>query len=568
MTNKLFVALVLMFSFLGLYCEVDKTLIVNLDADSAMVSEVPGPSSVDVSIRRLWQILKEKGVDDAVFYAKQKKIPLDVNGQLQVIISERSSISKTSVIAPIAKLNSEMKYHLIETKVNYLGGRVLCRLGDQVHCRIPLENVLLMADGDVTLYLPIRMRSHVVSEGVETIEAGKLQNLTPFRGADVKVCVLDLGFENSDLVKGSELPQDFTVVNFRDDGVTNEGIHGTACAEIVHDIVPDAQIYGATVLYITDIIPAADWMIQNDIDVISSSLGHFFGPGDGTGFENYAAHILKQNGIQYVTSAGNEGDVSWNGSFSDSDADGWHNFASDDEILAFYVPGYYTVSAALKWNDWGAWSDDQMDWAGASQDFDLYLWYQHPQTKEWILISEATSDNRQPQYKYPYEGVGYYYLTSSSYWGVSIRKHQASRNVFFNLSLEKTNASHIQYAKSDMSLSMPADSPNIIAVGATDALTDDLETYSSRGPTLDGRIKPDVTAPSHVTTSSQTYGPRGFSGTSASCPHMAGLIALFKSRTPYSVDQIVNMIYARVLNLGAEGFDNLFGRGRIRVGGQ
>ena len=47
-----------------------------------------------------------------------------------------------------------------------------------------------------------------------------------------------------------------------------------------------------------------------------------------------------------------------------------------------------------------------------------------------------------------------------------------------------------------------------------------------------------------------------------------GLFALFKSRTPFSPDQIVSTIYARVLDLGAAGLDNLFGRGRIRVGSE
>ena len=149
---------------------------------------------------------------------------------------------------------------------------------------------------------------------------------------------------------------------------------------------------------------------------------------------------------------------------------------------------------------------------------------------------------------------------------MAIRKHSASRNVFFNLFVLVHTT--MEYANASGSIGIPADSANIIAVGATDAITDALHNYSSQRPNLDGRLKPDVSAPSGVSTSTLTYGQRGFYGTSAACPHMAGLIALFKSRTPYSVDQLLKVIYARVLDLGTSGFDNMFGRGRIRVGCQ
>jgi subtilisin family serine protease len=113
------------------------------------------------------------------------------------------------------------------------------------------------------------------------------------------------------------------------------------------------------------------------------------------------------------------------------------------------------------------------------------------------------------------------------------------------------------------SINVPADSPNAIAVGATDWSDDGAHLYSSRGPTSDKRVKPDLTAPSGVST--ETYGKFSFYGTSSSTAHVAGAIALLKEKTFFSAEQILEIIKARVLDLGAVGKDNLYGDGRLKL---
>ena len=90
-----------------------------------------------------------------------------------------------------------------------------------------------------------------------------------------------------------------------------------------------------------------------------------------------------------------------------------------------------------------------------------------------------------------------------------------------------------------------------------------IEAFSSRGPTTDGRIKPDIAAPDGV--SNATYG--NFSGTSAASPHVAGAAALVLQIDPcFSPTQTGTTLQSAVIDLGAAGKDNTFGSGRLLLG--
>lgn len=91
-------------------------------------------------------------------------------------------------------------------------------------------------------------------------------------------------------------------------------------------------------------------------------------------------------------------------------------------------------------------------------------------------------------------------------------------------------------------LATPADGDSVLAIGAEDSLGT-AATFSSRGPTADGRLKPDFSAPGVAvwlavpTGAGITFG-RG-SGTSFAAPLMAGAAALFLAVHPGAEPMVV-----------------------------
>ena len=79
-------------------------------------------------------------------------------------------------------------------------------------------------------------------------------------------------------------------------------------------------------------------------------------------------------------------------------------------------------------------------------------------------------------------------------------------------------------------------------MGAADILATLSRSKSSaaRGPTPDGRVKPDIVGADNV--HSAAYG-EPFPGTSQASPHVAGLAALVKQRFPdYTPQQVTNYL--------------------------
>ncbi|HUG43353.1 MAG TPA: S8 family serine peptidase [Acidobacteriota bacterium] len=96
-----------------------------------------------------------------------------------------------------------------------------------------------------------------------------------------------------------------------------------------------------------------------------------------------------------------------------------------------------------------------------------------------------------------------------------------------------------------------------------------VAAFSSRGPTLDGRLKPDVVAPGHTIRSAQngtTNGYVTFSGTSMASPFVAGAVALALNANPgLTPAQAKALLAATAQHRGAEGSNADWGAGLVDV---
>jgi len=97
-----------------------------------------------------------------------------------------------------------------------------------------------------------------------------------------------------------------------------------------------------------------------------------------------------------------------------------------------------------------------------------------------------------------------------------------------------------------------------------------LASFSSLGPTNctpngASAIKPDIAAPGVDVRSAWPGGGYQFlSGTSMATPHIAGVVALIRDANPnLTVQQVKQIIYENVLDLGTPGEDNSYGHGLI-----
>jgi len=110
----------------------------------------------------------------------------------------------------------------------------------------------------------------------------------------------------------------------------------------------------------------------------------------------------------------------------------------------------------------------------------------------------------------------------------------------------------------------PADGDSVIAVGAVRS-DGSLATFSSRGPTADGRIKPDVVAMGVSVVGASPNNPGGYSlvsGTSMSTPQVAGVCALILQAHPQLTPWEVREALRNTASL-AEKPNNDYGWGLI-----
>jgi serine protease AprX len=94
-----------------------------------------------------------------------------------------------------------------------------------------------------------------------------------------------------------------------------------------------------------------------------------------------------------------------------------------------------------------------------------------------------------------------------------------------------------------------------------------LSSFSSRGPTADNRVKPDICAPGEGIVAARAGTTTSYaraSGTSMSAPFVAGVVALMLAANPdLTPGEVKEMLTRTAIDFGAPGPDSEYGSGRL-----
>lgn len=471
--------------------------------------------------------------------------------KLESALWERSAAAKPARVVVVLVPAAGEASAIDTTALAALGVEILAQSKSLLRASVPTASLRAVAELPSVAFVRRPHRPHAqqtLSEGLARIRALE-HHATGAKGQGVKVAVIDGGFKDAD-----KLPEDLPVRRWQRD-YTGEGIyartnaHGTACAEIIYDVAPEAELYLYKVADEVDLENAKDRCIQNGVAVVSYSATWVnTGFGDGRGLICDIVNDAADHGILWVNAVGNYAQKHYAGFWRDGDADNRHDFAAGDDALNFVAEVGNAIRVTLTWDDWPT----------TTEDYDLYLYYQDA---AGTLEEVANSTDRQGNGGAPVEFIEYFAGRAGIYGISVVRDGEAAPQ-----RLRVWSWHHdLEYSVPASSLGIPSDARGALSVGAIRHDQWDLgmlARYSSRGPTADGRVKPDLVAPAGVSTAS--YGANGFAGTSAAAPHVAGAAALLKSANPsLTRDELWDALVAATVDLGAAGKDDSTGYGKL-----
>lgn len=386
-------------------------------------------------------------------------------------------------------------------------------------------------------------------------------------GAGVRIAVIDMGF-GTQLAAGQargDLPPARRLSLHSFDaagglaganayGGTTD--HGDVVAQAVYDFAPRATYLFVNYHTVDDFIAATDWIATQHVDIVVHANNFLDGPFDGTSPAARAVDRAAAAGTLWVNSAGNYGQKAWHGAWHDVDGDGYHDWSAPWTITR-------TGDAAITFHS--GWTNP----VGAQvSDIDMVI-ERLQADGSWAVV--ARGGERQRDGAAPLErvsgfrpGAGTYrmrlQLVAGPPPGGELTLYSREDNI---------PAALLGQSWSPRSTPTPADAAGAIAVAAVDWRSGNLMPYSSRGPTLDGRRKPDLTGPTG-TRVFRRGGELPTGGTSISAPNVAGAAAVLLSSARAAgqrpgAAELRALLERDAADLGPPGPDTDFGVGRVRL---
>ena len=377
-------------------------------------------------------------------------------------------------------------------------------------------------------------------------------------GAGVTVAVIDSGFAGLAAAQAAgRLPAGVIKGDFCGGAFSTASSHGTAVAEVVRELAPAARLVLVCSEGVAALAAAKDFALARDASIINHSNGFYNqGRGDGLGAPGTPDATVADahaKGALWVQAAGNSAGTHWAGTFSGPDGT-YHAWVPGDRLNRISVDAGRLGCAYLRWDDWPR----------TDQDFDLYI-----VDAAGGFASGAQGARRQDGRQPPTEAACVRNDGPAATYSIAIWRRHATETPRMEV-IASSAVGTFEHSVAGGSIIDPGASPSAFAVTAICAQTRTLEAYSSRGPTLDGRTKPDISGPAGLSTF--TFGPSwgcgdGFGGTSAAAPAVAGAAALAEQALATTDPRVVaGFLQARAIDLGPPGRDNAFGAGALSLG--
>lgn len=398
-----------------------------------------------------------------------------------------------------------------------------------------------------------------------------------FRGAGVKVGVVD--YFNMAVWNTTENGPKPTVANGRvfcqdtggfelcngTDILDYDGYdHGLAIVEILKDMAPDAEIYVATVGTLADLKAAIDWFASKGVTILNRSLGSAYdGPGDGTGPSADVVNYAASRGITWFNAGGDQAGEKYLRLTIPTtlSASGYVDFDSGPNSDTWLrLDGNYLFFDGIRWSDWynAAKTDYSVEfWAPKSGTYNaLYYLNANPKSSEVLPLAsyntsqyyfgESKVDASQVFGAPPLEATDLFVGTPNYYGRDSDGNGQGDGMIYMRI--RKNSSTPVGAAPDTLEILLDhgylergstsgsgaaafIDSRNHALVSVDFGWVYAPGDYgtvgptASQGPTNDGRIKPDVSAPGQVT--SIAWGGI-FYGSHVASPVAAGIGALLQ----------------------------------------
>jgi hypothetical protein len=480
----------------------------------------------------------------------------DAQGRVEANITAADATALAPILTSlgVSVISVLPKYHQVEGYIPWSALPAVSSLGN--HGLLGISGVPK----------PITNAGSVTSEGVNVMEADRVQSSTPgYDGTGVKVGALSDSFNNhggaaADVASG-DLPAAGVQV-IQDDAGADEG---RAMLQIVHDVAPGSPLAFATgnisesgfATNIQNLANAGSKVIVDDLTYFDEP---FFQPGIVAQAVN---NVVTNNGVSYFSSAGNFGTQAYDTASSLSYGSNPLNFVSDTiPSIQPSAASYFDFDPSAAVNDRMTftithnsglamsmqWDQPYYTLSGVTTDLDIYV-LDHA---TGAVVASSTRDNIANQT--PEEELGFQNTGATRLFDIVINKFAGPNPgeiKFANYGANEFGTTDFgPFATNSATLSPHTGVANAMAVGAVPFFRQRTpEGFSSFGParflfdaagnrlaTPQTVAKPDIMAPDGASNTffggNMINGFPNFFGTSAAAPHGAGVAALILQAAP------------------------------------